>query len=273
MNFQKLLCAGIQDDDGWLVKKLDVQVLKVDYSYQRYPKEACVKNLVQNFNSRYLGAFTVGKRADGTYFVLDGNHRKEALLRLLDMGELKSPLVRCEIMLDTTPRLEASIFIGKNTANKVNGVALYKACLMMREEPHMTIKAITEKYNFEVELLDAGKPSPRNGKGLRGAVTLLSAYKDAPDHFESGIKILSKVWKKDVEAHSGEFIKGITTFLKTQAGSYNTAMLNGFINRLKNTPASNGIKIAKEKGHSSARIKRLAEWISDVTGVGRKIAA
>lgn len=271
IDFQKLLMDGIPDDDGWLVKKVHVDELETDYSYQRFPKEASVNSIVKNWNPRFLGAFTVGVRANGKKMLLDGNHRKQAILRLMGMGESVNPYVRCEMLANTTQRIEAGIFVGKNTNNKVNGVALYKASLLMREEPHMTIQKILAAFDFEVELLDSGKPSPRNGRGLRGAPTILSAYKSAEIHFESAVKILHHVWKRETEAHCGEFLKGITTFLKSQVGSYNTNRLQSIIGRLKGTPASNGIELASVGKHSTARIKRLAKWMADVAGIQRSL--
>lgn len=271
IDYQKLLHDGIPLGDGWLMKYLHVDELETDYRYQRFPTESNISNIVENFDQRYVGQLTVGRRANGKHYTLDGNHRKHAIQRMIDMGESISPYVRSCILLDSTPRVEANIFVGRNTVNKVQGVALYKACLFLRKEPHVTIEKILAKYGFEVELLTSGKPSARNGVGLRGAPTILSAFKMAEDHFDSAARILANVWKRDTEAHSGEFLKGISTFLVTQVGTYDASRLNGIIGRLRGTPAINGIDMAKVENHSSKRIKRLAKWMADVAGVHRSI--
>lgn len=63
-------------------RPLYITSLKTDMSYQSPVKESQVKKIVKNFDPQKLHTIVVNKRNDGQFFVIDGQHRVEALKEL-----------------------------------------------------------------------------------------------------------------------------------------------------------------------------------------------
>ena len=93
---------------------LDLALLKVDGSYQREVGKGGrthINNIVKAFNWNCYQPIVVTEREDGTYAVIDGQHRLEAAK--------KHPLIDslpCYIIAAPDVAVQASIFVSINTA-------------------------------------------------------------------------------------------------------------------------------------------------------------
>ena len=72
-------------------QKLSVNKLKTDMSYQSPVKDAQVKKIVKDFDPQKLHTIVVNRRDDMNFYIIDGQHRVEAL------KELSIPLVEATV--------------------------------------------------------------------------------------------------------------------------------------------------------------------------------
>lgn len=56
--------------------------LRIDYDYQRPPSEKRVRKIAANFDTEALGVIYVNQREDGSYWIIDGQRRTLATLRI-----------------------------------------------------------------------------------------------------------------------------------------------------------------------------------------------
>jgi hypothetical protein len=93
------------------IVELPISALNVDMSYQDRPRERIVHQVESNFSEALLGIFKVSRRPDGSYWVCDGESRRQGILR---RGE-KQRVVRCEIFELEGPKQEALLFAWFNS--------------------------------------------------------------------------------------------------------------------------------------------------------------
>lgn len=79
--------------------------IHVDYDYQRLVRSRRVSRLVAQFDPKLLGTLEVSERADGSYWVIDGQHRLEAC-KAID-PDLEVP---CVVYRGLTREEEAEVF-------------------------------------------------------------------------------------------------------------------------------------------------------------------
>jgi hypothetical protein len=90
---------------------LPVSSLNVDMSYQDRPRKRIVDQVATNFSEALLGIFKVSQRPDGSYWVCDGESRRQGILC---RGE-KQRVVRCEVFETEGQKQEALLFAWFNS--------------------------------------------------------------------------------------------------------------------------------------------------------------
>lgn len=126
---------------------VSVDKLNIDASYQRsgYINKSLVRAISHDFDEMLFGILTVGKRSDGTLWVVDGMHR---LLGAKDAGKAS---VLCVIFDSSGAEHEAEVFYNLNTKRTgVNCISVYKALLTQREEVTVAIQRLLEQYGFGI---------------------------------------------------------------------------------------------------------------------------
>lgn len=62
--------------------QLNVNILHVDHSYQRAPNRIHIKAIAAKFDWSLLHRLTINQRPDGSYYIIDGQQRWSALIKL-----------------------------------------------------------------------------------------------------------------------------------------------------------------------------------------------
>ena len=109
------------------VSRVKLADLKVAVAYQRMAKRAHVKQIVENFNPEAISAIKVAKRANGSMYIIDGQHQAQALMQL---GYTEWP---CHITQSRGRAHEAELFRICNSAKtrkQVTPLELYRALLV-----------------------------------------------------------------------------------------------------------------------------------------------
>jgi hypothetical protein len=124
-------------DGGARAKRrlLPIGDLKIDSRYQRgQVKEATIQKILNGFNWAAFVALLVGERADGTFWIVDGQQRYIACIR---RGETMLP---CEVFQSEGYRDEAEVYTLINDGRTpLKPWEAFKAAVAYRAEPHYSI--------------------------------------------------------------------------------------------------------------------------------------
>ena len=126
---------------------IELDALQIDRSYQRhdYINSRVIKTIASDFNELLAGVLTVGKRRDGTLWVVDGQHRVLGAKR----AGLKSLV--CVVFDSRGSEHEAEVFYELNTKRTgINCISIYRALLTQGEEATVNIQQLLDKYGFAI---------------------------------------------------------------------------------------------------------------------------
>lgn len=160
----KLKCAEIVGDRGTYME-IPVGDLKIDLSYQR-PKltMASVNKIASEWVTSLCQALLVSGRSDGTYYVVDGQHRLAAARKRGDIRTL-----RCLVYRFDDVAHEARVFLLGNTQTvRVRAQDLHRARVTGQDSTAIWIDNLLSELGLHV---DDRNCTPRN---LRAIATFTS---------------------------------------------------------------------------------------------------
>ena len=173
----------------------------VTEQYQRILNMKNVAGIVKNFDPAKLGVLVVSHRADGTYAVLDGQHRLAALRRL------GYDAANCIVLEGMTIRQEADYFRRQNENKqslRINDT--FNASLWAEDAESLRIKALMDKYGF------------RHGKsGQPMCICAIGALQRILRRFgdrtlELTLACIAATWPHDSTILRGEMLAGLGEF-------------------------------------------------------------
>ena len=128
-------------------KLLPVKKLEVDLAYQRdLKKKAVIYRIKTRFSWSKFGAISVSRRKDGSYYILDGQHRANAATLIEGLYEIP-----CLVFVGLSVEQEAETFVGINTDRTAMGaIDRYKARLIYGEPLAMQMHEILENNGWTV---------------------------------------------------------------------------------------------------------------------------
>lgn len=134
-----------------------VKDLKVDPSYQRDIKPYWVKQISSNYDPAQVRQLILSRRADGSLYIIDGNHTAKATLAAI--GE--NAKLQAKIYLDLTPIEEARMFEKLNTnSKKVRYSEKLKARVACNEEKAINYISALNKSGIDWLYHAGGKDGP-----------------------------------------------------------------------------------------------------------------
>jgi len=100
--------------------------LHIDHDYQRGPRQSAVSALQSKWSWLACGVLTVAMRADGSLWVVDGQHRLLAARKRSDVQDLP-----CIVFPSESTQAEASGFVAANKNRKaMTSVSVFRALLV-----------------------------------------------------------------------------------------------------------------------------------------------
>ncbi len=187
--------------------------LQLDMSYQRQPRPGRIKNLIADYDPLAAGTLIVSARADGTLYVIDGQHRLLAA-RALQQPRAQLPAF---VVYGLTPADEAMLFQYYNHNRvAVRAHERFHALLQQRDPIAMTVKAVVEASEFHLstlsasgrgalmcynELLDVVMRAERRYGAGTGAVLLTAA-----------LRIIQVAWDMEPPSQRGLVINTVAHF-------------------------------------------------------------
>ena len=121
--------------------------LRVDATYQRNPKKESVINKIASFWSwAACGALIVAERADGELFIVDGQHRWLAAMKLDSVEVLP-----CMVFYMENVKTEARGFVTANVARaSMNALDKFKAQVVAGDTTAIAVKHMVEEVGYRI---------------------------------------------------------------------------------------------------------------------------
>jgi len=187
-------------------KFINSRFLVVDKSYQRVLLSARVKQIVSKFNPYLVNAIKVSCRADGKYYVFDGQHTLAALK--LKNGN-QDTIVECKVYYDLPYEDECILFAEQTgISKKVEINAKFKALYQAGDKDIVGLHDLLKSIGIELGL--------SNSKGVNRIVclsTMSKIYKKlSAKEFADMLIIIRDAWGGIAESYNREIIEGMYLF-------------------------------------------------------------
>ncbi len=189
--------------------------LNVDMTYQKELNLGWARKIARDFDPAVFEEPQVSKRADGSYWLLDGQHRCRGLREL---GMPDDHPVRCKVRTGLTVSDEAAIYWKLNKLRKnTKAVETFKAQLAAGDPRAKAIEEVVRRAGLR--LLLSGH---RAGPGQIEAVDSLGFIYDrgGADLLYETLDILRAAWPDEASAFRGEIIRGAGVFVSRYRGEY-----------------------------------------------------
>lgn len=227
--------------------RLAVDKLIVDPAIQRNLDQRRVGKIVSEFDMEAVGVLTVSHRSNGSYHIVDGQHRAAAArLALGDAVELA-----CRVFTGLSAKDEARLFRRLNTTAKPQALDLFRIRVVEGDAAAIDIDRILREAGWDSSL----------AHGMQSAFSAVAAadrlYKLDPSAMQKSITTMTKAWGHD-EA-DGRVFEGIGMVFARHGDAIE---LSNLAERLSVFPGGQRGLLGRARG--------LAEMVS--TTVGRAVA-
>ncbi|MHB1155021.1 MAG: DUF6551 family protein [Eubacteriales bacterium] len=171
------------------------------YDYQRDLNNSRTQRIADNFDANKVGVLTLSRRSDGTYAVMDGQHR------LCAMRKLGITEVNCVVINDLTYEQEAKFFReqAKNTQIP-NALADYRAGLAEANIHYLNIQSILDKNGYKV----GSKTEPKIVTAVNTLSRIMSVF--GSDALDLSLQYITTAWHGDPTALRREMLVGMAEF-------------------------------------------------------------
>jgi hypothetical protein len=234
------------DDRGLKFESVRIEDINVDASYQRPLSRAKIDQMWEKFDPAEMTAIVVSRRADGSLWALDGQHRLELLSRL------GKAVVLADVREGLTVEQEAHLFYRLNTGQtRVGSWDTFRARLRAREPIAVRINEIVERHGFHL------------GRDIEnGGISATSALERAFDmgRLDKTLSIISTVWPNDRVSLEASIILGIAVFLASSDSDpvYEDEQLLASLDKI---PASGILRRAKELALETGRANQRGSMV------------
>ena len=189
--------------DGAVYLWVPLAELNVDHAYQRAVSETKVKTLAKHFDIDHVGVLYCNMRQDGTMWVIDGQHRRQAALSVGDITTL--PAIVYEGL---TTEQEARLRLSFHDRKPDTALDVFRLRLGMLDPVALRIKDIVHRVGYTIS---------ETRKGAKNTVACVGVLQTIER--EKGMVVLARVltvakkaWPDDALGHSGIILGGLSAF-------------------------------------------------------------
>lgn len=168
------------------VQYLDIDILKIDHTYQRPPSEKWIKKLMATWNWGNFGVLEISHRAeDGEYYILDGQQRFQALKRNPEiLKKLGARKIKCNIHELENAKAEAKKFLELNTHERVDAFETFQADVVVGNPEAVALSnLITGVYGFTIS-------NSKKVGNLRGIQGIREKFHTDPEAMETVFELI-----------------------------------------------------------------------------------
>lgn len=187
VNKQERYKWSVKDEPG-RYKKIEKHKLQVDYSYQRDTKAEKIKAIRSSWSYVACGAISVSERDDGSYYVIDGQHRVLAAMARSDISHLD-----CMVFQLNSSREEAIGFLAAQVQRKpVTASEKFKAEIVAGDKDAIFIANLLNSSGYKIS-------DSQHGGKVRCIGALLSCVR-------ADREVMARAWPAVVAAASGKSV-------------------------------------------------------------------
>ena len=185
--------------------------IDVDYSYQRPIDKWFVKKNAEEFDPDAFGVIHVSHRADGKFYVIDGNHRVKMALAQGD--DWKRQNVPCLVYTGLTVPQEAQLFRKLNRSHQVRAFFRFRAALAEKDPDALAIYNIVKENGF---VIGSGTGQLRCVTAFERIYAGLRAVNATagPENLRRTMRVVANAFGHDAPHPDGSVILGIGMFLE-----------------------------------------------------------
>lgn len=211
-----LKSAGFKSELKWLC----VTDLLIDLKYQRRLRRHHVNFIMKNFDPDVFGTLIVSARKGGGLYVVDGQHRVEAV-REMGWDDQRVP---CVVYYGMTQEQEARAFFYP----QVNRIPLtpaerFAARLANGEEEAVAINRKVESFGYSLNKASGGSASTRDIDAVASVEYLTTKFKG--DILDTVLGICKQAWGLDEVKLTAGLVRGLGIFAWRFAGLYDKSRL------------------------------------------------
>lgn len=201
-------------------RKLYITDLNTDMSYQSPVKEAQVKKIVKHFDPQKLHTIVVNKRENGQFYIIDGQHRVQAL------KELGIPVVDATVHEGLSHAKEAEMYYGINDRPAKSPNSKGKSKLQFNDLEALEIEEAVTSAGLKI---DYDKNLRTNGY-ITAYAALQSIHKQyGKDFLEVLLLTIRRAFGTESRCYQAFILRGFANFI----GKYGRQIdFNHLINRL-----------------------------------------
>lgn len=234
-------------------RRLYIAELKTDMRYQSPVKDSQVRKIVKNFNLNKMDAIVVNKRSDNSFYIIDGQHRVEAL------KELGIHYVDANVYTNLTPEEEAEKYYGVNDRPSKTPVNKAKSKLMFKEQTAIEIDKAVINAGLKVDY--EGK-APSNGYILAYGTLEFIHKKYGKNFLEIVLTVINQSFGDERRNYQSFMLRGFTQFLSTYGDKLDVQNL---IERLQGTGYEGFMKeVNKNKNGFNTKKECLPLALADI---------
>lgn len=198
------------------MRKIKLNNLHVDLSYQREALSSEVNRIKKNFKWDFFGYLIVAQRGR-KFYIIDGQHRWLAVKELVEEGELDIKELECLVVVTKSKEEEAAIFHAVNRGRRnPNSVDSFKATVTAGDKLAKQTLRIIEDCGFGV----VGIHEEEKLLKIRSISSCVGICKKSPETLRSTLNMIWEAWaKKDYEATDAvrrDIILGVSAIFMRQ---------------------------------------------------------
>lgn len=184
-------------------RELSIDVLTIDDRYQRQQSSAHIKRMANDWKDKYFQPPSVAKRDDGTYAVVNGGHRIQALRNKGYSGR-----VPCWVLPVNNIEDEAESFVGTNTrTNNLSYNQRFIAKCVAGDQKAIALKKVIEMHGLG---LKKGEQSKANT--IKSTSKIYRYF--TPEVLDEVLEFVNKHWGENQQRLGGYWLDAIRKFRK-----------------------------------------------------------
>ena len=134
-------------ESAHLTKWIPVGEIEVDPSVQRPLNMAWAEKIGRELDPDLIGVFHVSRRANGKYYVIDGQHRHFGVKNVFGNN---GTLVECKVYEGLTKSKEAELFVGLNDFKRPSRVDVFLKNVVARDTDAVAIDSIVRENGLAI---------------------------------------------------------------------------------------------------------------------------
>ena len=191
------------------LKEINNRELTVESRYHCNPNPRVVKYLTDNFDPLLFNPIKVVYR-DGKYFIVDGVHIREALVKLKGTDDFP---ILCRVFTDLSDEDEAQLYAMLHGYNRpsLNYTDKLRAMYHAKDADTVRFVEVTEANGFKVNMVNHHAK-----KGTISAVyTAFKAFMDLGElRYSRMLRLIRAVWNGESWSLSRNMLRGMARFMR-----------------------------------------------------------